>query len=101
MLHRGSSDFFELLGEGGWPNDSREQQIQDFVDAGEANLQNAHDAYDIRHTGERMSLHMFLSPVDNCCRVECVVLEIEKKKEEETKTEIPKIRRRFLSGSGS
>lgn len=25
MLHRSSSDFFELLVEGGWPNDSREQ----------------------------------------------------------------------------
>lgn len=38
MLHRGSSDFFELLVEGGRPNDSRQQQIQDGVVARQTRL---------------------------------------------------------------
>jgi len=54
MLHRSSSDFFELLGERGRPNDSRERQIQDHVVTWSAFLQNTHDAHDIWHTSEWM-----------------------------------------------
>lgn len=52
MPHRGSSDFFELLDQGGWPDDSGEQEIQDYFDAGETLVQDAYDAYDIRFAGK-------------------------------------------------
>ena len=51
MLHRGSSDFFELLDQGGRSDDSGEQEVQDYLHAGETLVQDAHDAHDTRFAG--------------------------------------------------
>lgn len=53
MLHRGSSEFFELLDQRGRSDDSREQQVQGHVDARDTLLQDAHGPHHIRAAGER------------------------------------------------
>lgn len=58
MLHRGSSNFFELLDQGGWPDDSGQQQIQDHLHAGETLVQDAYDVNDTRSTGEWNEFHV-------------------------------------------